>query len=467
MSITGNGKSQVAHLRSALSPHRAVEVFLHPLVIIGWLLAMSVHLHQPLDARLVVSVVLAFALSFPGNVALTDSAPHVVAKCLFTAFTVLAGLALLGYASDWMEGVGHRALLPWFIALPVLLFAAQMLLRSLLPTLLTATHSQASVVVCGVNDVGAGLAAQFEVNPYHGVQFVGFFDDRERHRLSQIGDRPLLGTFEQLGAYVRTHRIDRIYMALPMATQPRIVKMLDDLKDSTASVYFVPDIFITDVINGRFESVAGMPVVAVRDTPFASVFNSALKRLEDIVLSGIVLVLGAPLLLAVALAVRLDSPGPVLFRQRRYGLDGRDIVVYKFRTMRVAEDGAREFTAVTKGDSRVTRLGQLLRRTSLDELPQVINVLQGRMSLVGPRPHVVAMNEQFRKLIPGYMLRHKIKPGITGLAQVRGFRGGDDLAEMNKRISSDLEYLRNWSLGMDLKILAQTAVRVWLDQKAY
>jgi len=460
-------KRQATHLRGALTAARAIEAFVHPLVVIVWLLTMSIYFQQPLDARLVVSVVLAFALAYPGNVGLTDNAMALVSKCFLTSFTVLAGLALFGYASHWLEGADRDSVLVWFSALPFLLMAAHMGVRALLPGLMSISHAQASVVVCGVNDIGAALAAQFELNPYHGVRFVGFFDDRQRDRLNQIGDRSLLGTFDDLGAYVRTHHVERIYMALPMATQPRIVKMLEDLKDSTASVYFVPDIFVTDVINGRFESVAGMPVVAVRDTPFASVFNSAIKRLEDFVISSIVLVLTAPLLLAIAVGVRLSSPGPALFRQRRYGLDGRDIIVYKFRTMTVAEDGAKQFTAVTKGDSRVTRFGHFLRRTSLDELPQVINVLQGRMSLVGPRPHVVAMNEQFRKLIPGYMLRHKVKPGITGLAQVRGFRGGDNLDEMSKRISSDLEYLRNWTLAMDLWILAQTGVRVWRDRKAY
>lgn len=456
-----------AHLRGALSAARAIEVFVHPIIVVAWLLAMTAFFDQPFDAKLVVSVVLSFALSYPGDIRLTDPPTSLFTKCLLTSFTVLAGLALFGYASHWMDSADRDGLLVWFCVLPVLLIFTHLGLRALLPKLMTLSGHQARVVVCGVNDIGAELAAQFEVNPYHGVRFVGFFDDRQRDRLHQIGERPLLGTFESLGEYVRSNRIDRIYLALPMATQPRIVKMLEDLKDSTASVYFVPDIFVTDIINGRFESVAGMPVVAVRDTPFASVFNSATKRIEDVVLSSIILALIAPLLASIAIGVRLSSPGPALFRQRRYGLDGRDIVVYKFRTMTVAEDGASHFTAVKKGDSRVTRFGHFLRRTSLDELPQVINVLQGRMSLVGPRPHVVAMNEQFRKLIPGYMLRHKVKPGITGLAQVRGFRGGDNLEDMTKRISSDLEYLRNWTLAMDLEILARTAIRVWRDHQAY
>lgn len=455
-------------LRAALSVVRAIETFVDPLVSILWLAALAAFSHEALDARAVASVVVVFAVTFPGNIRLLDTIPKVVAKCLLTSMAVLASLALLEYATGGFENMqAPQALLPWLAALPIVLLAAHLLLRGALPRIFALSNSKTTVVVCGVNDIGASLAAQFQVNPYHGVQFVGFFDDRKPERTTQLGDQSLLGNFDELGDYVRKNRIDRIYLALPMAQQPRIMKMLEDLKDSTASIYFVPDIFVTDIINGRFESVAGLPVVAVRDTPFASVVNSAAKRLEDIVLSATALLLLAPFLVAIAIGVRLSSAGPALFRQRRYGLDGRDIVVFKFRTMTVAEDGANAFTAVKKDDARVTRFGRFLRRTSLDELPQIINVLQGRMSLVGPRPHVVAMNEQFRKLIPGYMLRHKIKPGITGLAQIRGLRGGDDLEEMTKRILSDLEYLRNWTLGLDLRILLRTVVVLLGDRKAY
>jgi putative colanic acid biosynthesis UDP-glucose lipid carrier transferase len=455
------------NLRDALSVTRAIENSIDPLVSLLWMISFGLSLHQPLDAFAVISVVMAFAFTYPGRVRLTDSALTVAIKCVVTALTILAGLVLLGVAAGWIERVPRSQLLPWFAALPAILFGAHFLSRVFLPRLFSLSNAHATVVVCGVNEIGVALASQFLSNPYHGVDFLGYFDDRTPDRMRKLGDQRLLGNFDELGDYVRRHHVDRIYLALPMASQPRILKILDDLKDSTSSIYFAPDIFVTEIINGRFETIGGMPVVAVRDSPFASVVNSALKRLEDIVLSSVALVLAAPLMATIALGVRLSSPGPALFRQRRYGLDGRDIVVYKFRTMTVAEDGASAFTAVKKGDSRVTRFGQLLRRTSLDELPQIINVLQGRMSLVGPRPHVVAMNEQFRKLIPGYMLRHKIKPGITGLAQVRGFRGGDDLDEMTNRISSDIEYLRHWTLGLDLLILARTVSIVLWDRKAY
>jgi putative colanic acid biosysnthesis UDP-glucose lipid carrier transferase len=265
---------------------------------------------------------------------------------------------------------------------------------------------------------------------------------------------------------VRTHGIDLIYIALPMASQPRIIKLLEELRDTTASIYFVPDIFVSDLVQARVDTIGDLPVVAVCETPFYG-FNGLVKRLEDSVLASLILVMIAPLLIALAIGVKLSSPGPVLFKQRRYGVDGRKIVVYKFRTMTVAEDGE-VVRQATKNDSRITPFGGFLRKTSLDELPQFINVLQGRMSVVGPRPHAVAHNELYRKLIRGYMIRHKVRPGITGLAQVNGYRGETDTVEkMKARIEYDLAYLRNWSLVLDLQIILKTIVVVLKKQNAY
>jgi putative colanic acid biosynthesis UDP-glucose lipid carrier transferase len=206
--------------------------------------------------------------------------------------------------------------------------------------------------------------------------------------------------------------------------------------------------------------------MAICESPFYGL-NAVLKRFSDIVLSSLVVLLAWPLMLAICAGIKLSSPGPVIFKQRRYGLNGEEIIVYKFRTMTVCEDGDRTYTQVTKNDSRVTPLGACLRATSLDELPQIFNVLAGKMSLVGPRPHAVAVNEQYRKLISGYMIRHKVKPGITGWAQVNGFRGGDSLEEMEGRVKHDLQYLRNWSLGFDFWIILKTAMLVIRDPKAY
>jgi putative colanic acid biosynthesis UDP-glucose lipid carrier transferase len=206
--------------------------------------------------------------------------------------------------------------------------------------------------------------------------------------------------------------------------------------------------------------------VALCETPFAG-YRGAIKRAMDVSVALGALVVLSPLLLMVAMAVKMSSPGPAIFRQRRYGLDGREIIVYKFRTMKVTEDGARIVQA-TRDDERVTRIGRVLRRYSLDELPQLLNVIQGRMSLIGPRPHAVAHNEEYRKLIKGYMIRHKVLPGITGLAQVNGCRGEtQSLEDMQARIRFDLEYLRRWSIGLDLQILLKTAAQLFTDKKAY
>jgi putative colanic acid biosynthesis UDP-glucose lipid carrier transferase len=224
--------------------------------------------------------------------------------------------------------------------------------------------------------------------------------------------------------------------------------------------------FITDLIQGRSDTVCGVTVISVCDTPFRG-YSGVLKRASDVIFSLVILLLIAPLLLFVAILVKIDSPGPIFFGQRRYGLDGEEIVVYKFRTMVVTEDGD-QIAQATKNDVRVTRLGAVLRRTSLDELPQFFNVLQGRMSVVGPRPHAVSHNELYRKLIKGYMVRHKVRPGITGWAQVNGQRGETDtLEKMQARIDLDLDYLRNWSLQLDLYIILKTVRLVFKDSTAY
>jgi putative colanic acid biosynthesis UDP-glucose lipid carrier transferase len=246
----------------------------------------------------------------------------------------------------------------------------------------------------------------------------------------------------------------------------RMQDLLNELSDTTTSLYFLPDVFVFDLIQARSGEILGVPVVSLCETPFHG-FRPVAKRIMDIVVASLALMTLAPMLLLVAAAVRVTSRGPVIYRQRRYGLDGREITIYKFRTMRVTESDS-EFTQATRGDARVTAIGRLLRRSSLDELPQLINVLQGRMSIVGPRPHAVAHNEVTRRLIRGYMLRHKVPPGITGLAQIKGYRGETSrLVDMHARVHYDLEYVRTWSLWLDLKILFKTVPQLIRTDKAY
>ena len=371
-------------------------------------------------------------------------------------------LVLLGWASRTLAVFDQRMLLTWALATPAALFAAHQALPRLLPRLLAAEGLRKTAVIAGANDLGRGLAARLSANPLHGVRVAGFFDDRSATRINE----KVVGALGTLPDYVRAHAIDIIYIALPMASQPRILKLLDELCDTTASVYLVPDIFLFDLIQARMDHIGGLPVVAVCETPFYGL-NGLIKRASDMLFSLAILILISPLLVAIAIGIKRSSPGPILFKQRRYGVDGRKIVVYKFRTMTVVEDGE-VIKQATKNDERITRFGAFLRRTSADELPQFINVLQGRMSVVGPRPHAVAHNELYRKLIRGYMIRHKVRPGITGFAQVHGYRGETETVEkMKARIEYDLAYLRNWSLLLDLQIILKTIVVVLKKQNAY
>ncbi|HBW9468909.1 TPA: undecaprenyl-phosphate glucose phosphotransferase, partial [Klebsiella pneumoniae] len=228
----------------------------------------------------------------------------------------------------------------------------------------------------------------------------------------------------------------------------------------------IPDILTFNILQSRTEEINGVPVVPLFDTPLNGI-NMVFKRVEDVFFSIIILFLISPVLAVIALLIKLTSPGPILFKQIRYGMDGKAIKVWKFRSMKVMENDDRVIQA-TKNDTRVTKVGGFLRKTSLDELPQFINVLFGSMSIVGPRPHAVAHNEQYRKLIQGYMLRHKVKPGITGLAQVNGWRGETDtLDKMEKRIEYDLEYIRTWNIVLDIKIIFLTVFKGFIGKTAY
>jgi putative colanic acid biosynthesis UDP-glucose lipid carrier transferase len=458
---------QINIFRTRLSVLTMMGMFLDPIVIGLTLFASAAYHGERVDAHYVVLGLIAFSMSFPGFLRLQDTRGEVLRR-VFGNWALLAlVLTFFGYATGYLALYPPPVVLVWLVAAPVTLSACHLTLRYIVPRVLAKQTNQKTAVIAGMNTSGLRLGREFRSNPLTGTRLVGYFDDRSRQRLGAIGTRDtLLGTMRELATFTKENRIDLIYITLPMASQPRIIQLLDDLRDTTASIYFVPDIFVTDLIQGRTDSVAGLPVVAVCESPFTGM-NGIIKRASDIVLSLLILLLITPVLLAIAIAVKASSPGPVLFRQRRYGLDGHEIVVYKFRSMTVCEDGP-SIVQATRNDQRVTRVGAVLRRSSLDELPQFFNVLQGRMSIVGPRPHAVAHNELYRGLIKGYMVRHKVKPGITGWAQVNGHRGETDSVEkMQKRIEYDLEYLRHWSLTLDLWIIAKTVLVVLRDRNAY
>ena len=377
---------------------------------------------------------------------------------------IIGILLFLGYATKLSYRFSEQVILAWFITTPLALIVSHLAVRSIASSLRKKGEARSAVII-GANEIGLKLAERIIEYPYMLMEVRGFFDDRDKSR-SPIDQIPLLGRVSEVANYVREHSIQMIFISLPMSAQPRIRKLLDDLHDTTASIYFLPDVYIFDLMQARFDNVGGLPVVAICESPYSGI-DIVVKNISDFVLSTIILILLSPLILGIAIAVKLTSPGPAVFKQRRYGLNGEEIIVYKFRSMAVCEDGS-HITQAQKDDRRLTKVGAFLRRTSLDELPQFINVLQGRMSIVGPRPHAVAHNELYRKLIKGYMLRHKVKPGITGWAQVNGLRGETQtLEKMKARIEYDLHYLQNWSIWLDLWIIMRTVWVVLRRDNAY
>lgn len=384
---------------------------------------------------------------------------------LGTWLALLCVLALCGWATGSLQAFSPPLLLSWAVVTPVLHWALLMALHSAQRARARRPAVRRRAVVVGAGAWAAQVAAALQARQHTPAQVLGYFDDRSGDRVATAAQAARLGGLADVAERVRALDVHEVYLALPLGVQ-RLAPVLAQLQGTTASVHAVPDLGGIHVIQGRLHELDGMPLLALCETPFTGL-NGIVKRLGDIVLGTAALLLTAPLLLAIAVAVKRSSPGPVIFRQRRNGLDGREIVIYKFRTMRTQEDGAQVLQA-QRQDPRVTPLGRFLRRTSLDELPQLINVLQGRMSLVGPRPHAVAHNELYRSLIPAYMQRHKVRPGITGLAQVLGHRGETEtLEKMQARVACDLAYLRDWSPGLDLQILLRTLHTVLRGTNAY
>ncbi len=461
--------TQNSHLRLTQAPLAVaalVRMLMESVVAVGCLAGCAIAFGVPFAGSYIILSLLVFSLTFPGH-SPPGSSPAAIARDVLTGWMLIVGLLLmLGWATRTIGSFDERVIVTWIAVTPVVMFGAHLLTPVLLPKLLAAEGLKRVAVIAGAGALGRQLAQRIADTPILGLQVAGFFDDRSPDRLEGAAGDRVLGGVEQLAEYVKKNRVDLIYVTLPMSSQPRIMRVLDELRDTTASVYFVPDIFVFDLIQGRMDTIGGIPVLAVCETPFFGV-NAMVKRVSDVVLATLILILISPLLAAIALGVKLTSPGPALFKQRRYGLDGREVIVYKFRSMRVAEDGA-VVKQATQGDPRVTPFGAFIRRTSLDELPQFVNVLQGRMSIVGPRPHAVAHNEQYRKLIKGYMIRHKVRPGITGWAQVNGMRGETETVDkMKARIEYDLDYLRHWSLKLDLQIIWKTIFVVLKKQNAY
>ena len=443
-----------------------VAAFLEPSITVLVYLVTSAVFDEPIVRSDLTLCLLIFALTFPGRNRFGDRPLNAAVDIGTSWLSLLVILALCGYATRSLGFFEFDVLLWWALATPVLQWLAFFGGRKWLRWRDALPSHRRSAIVVGAGALGVKVSRAFQARGDIGLSFLGYFDDRTDDRVDQAAAGQRLGALRDAAPFVREHGVHEVYITLPLGSQPRIVELLEQVQGTTASIFYVPDVFGISIIQGRLKDMNGVPVVGICETPFTGT-NDLVKRISDIVLGSLILVLISPLLLVLALGVKLSSPGPVLFKQRRNGLDGSEIVVWKFRSMRSLDDGE-VVRQATRGDPRITPFGAFIRRTSLDELPQFINVLQGRMSIVGPRPHAVAHNEQYRQMIKAYMVRHKVKPGITGWAQVNGHRGETEtLEKMRSRVEYDLEYLRNWSLGLDLQIIARTVKLVFFDRNAY
>jgi putative colanic acid biosynthesis UDP-glucose lipid carrier transferase len=380
-----------------------------------------------------------------------------VANATATWSLTVGGLLALAFATKTTLQYSRVAVTGWVLVAPVFIGIFRFALRAMLKNLRSRGYFTQTVAVVGCTRVAEKLIQSFRADPTLGMVVRGVYEDRAAPRRYQGVEQlaEICGNFGALVTDARAGKLDIVYIALPLRAELRSAELMRRLADTTATVYFVPDIFGFELLHARWNTVGNVSVFSIFDTPFRG-FGGWVKRLEDVVLGVIALLLVSPFMIAIASGVLISSTGPILFRQRRYGLSGREIYVFKFRTMTVCEDGPNVQQA-QKNDKRITPFGAFLRRTSLDELPQLFNVVGGSMSLVGPRPHAVAHNELYRQKIQGYMLRHKVKPGITGWAQVNGWRGETETIEkMENRVAHDLYYIHNWKLSLDIKILFLT-----------
>ena len=372
-----------------------------------------------------------------------DIAGRVIFAWVFTSIA----LFLVAFFTKTSIEFSRLAVGIWLVITPILLITERLLIFFSLRHLRSSVNNTRTYAILGNSNIASTLPQHIEALSWTGLQFTGQYEDLD-YLMEELERRP----------------IDYVFLAYPGNEQEKVIAAIKVLNDSTTSTYLVPDLLHSELLGSRWIMLGNTPLVVINDHPFYG-GEWFLKKVEDYVLGPLILLLILPVLVIIALAIKLTSEGPILFKQRRHGLNGEIIKVFKFRTMTVLDDGDVVVQA-TKNDARVTTVGKFLRRYSLDELPQFLNVLQGTMSIVGPRPHALAHNEHYRKLIDGYMQRHKVKPGITGWAQVNGFRGETEtLDKMQSRVEHDIYYINHWSLGLDLKIILLTILNGFSSSK--
>jgi len=404
------------------------------------------------------------ALTFPGRYGVDLSAWRAAVDIGRNWALLLAVLALCGHVLGALGDVDWPVLVEWAVAVPVVHWAARMLLTAVVHRQARRDARWRTAVVVGAGSLGVRTAHALARRPQGSARVVGFFDDRSPARLDPLARDGLLGDLSAVGRYVDKLGIREVYITLPIGAHPRLIALVDALQATTASLYLVPDVVSAQIVQGRLQELDGLAVVGICESPFTGT-NELIKRASDLAISALLLLLGWPLLLAITIAIRASSPGPAWLRQRRSGLDGNEIVIYAFRTARTAQPRPNDEAGLAD-DTMLTPIGRLLQRTGLDALPQLVNVLLGQMSMVGPSAHAVADNNSYRQRVRAYMVRYKARPGLTGWAQIHHQQiDREPLDAMRQRIALDLDYLRHWSLGLDLHILRKAVGAKWPSSK--
>lgn len=394
-----------------------------------------------------------------------ESVTGEIGRVCLAWFAVVALLLLSEWAIKSESDYSRLWIVSWVICTIVFLGVQRMLARYLLGSVRARGTDTRRVILIGATHAGRRIHAAVRNNPWMGLDVIGYvqtpYDQQSK------GNLPRLGDVEQFIREIEMHAVDQIWIALPMRAEALIQRLLAVTNDRPITIRLIPDMFGYELINQHASTVAGVSVITLRGTHMEG-HARVVKAVEDRLLAALLLGLMSPLMLLIAIGVKLSSPGPVFYRQKRHGLGGNEFDVWKFRSMKLHVEHDGNVTQASRQDSRVTRFGRFLRSSSIDELPQLINVLQGHMSIVGPRPHAVEHNHRFSEKLGGYMQRHGVKPGMTGLAQVKGFRGETDtLDKMARRVECDIDYIRHWSLWLDIKIILLTPLALIKRTNAY
>jgi putative colanic acid biosynthesis UDP-glucose lipid carrier transferase len=379
-------------------------------------------------------------------------------KLLKAWSAAFAFLLLLAFVTKYTETYSRLVVLLLFVvgylAQVSLHFGVRLIQRHMI-----SLEINTKALIIGGGALANHLYERINNNPWMPEKVIGAVSSSVNDTSTDASNRssmPVLGKLEDIKGLIKVHDIQTIYIAVSLDSSPMIQKIYFDLLSENVNIHWAPNIFALNLINHSVKELAGIPILTLSETPLIG-SHLLIKAIEDRVLALLILIFVSPLMLITAILIRFESPGPVFFRQERTGWDGKNFKIWKFRSMLMHNEEDGVVRQATRGDPRITRIGRFIRRTSIDELPQLFNVLMGQMSLVGPRPHALQHNLEYSKRIEAYLARHRIKPGITGLAQIRGFRGETkELEQMEKRVKYDLEYINNWSLWLDLSILVRT-----------